>query len=141
MRRSAQPDQIASNPPWSSGSSQQAETRPSTSSYRPTVDQRRSRSPILAKPSVRAATRAPSPEDVASLHAERATGEVTSSCEVSEHFLEPAVGPRDAIVAGNGPGDAGSQQLFQLGAGASRVVLVLGRVKPVQKIDGDVPVH
>lgn len=61
LRVFAQADQMASNARWSSGSSQQAAIRRSMTLYRPTVDQRWSTSRIVANPSVRAATRSPSP--------------------------------------------------------------------------------
>jgi hypothetical protein len=49
-------------------------------------------------------------ENISSLYPKRATGEVSSSSEVAEHLLEAAVGPGDAIAAGDGPRDVRSSK-------------------------------
>src|SRR5918997_791165 len=49
-------------------------------------------------------------EDIASLHLKCVTGEVSSSSEVVENLLETTVGPGDAVVAGDGPGDVRSKE-------------------------------
>ena len=80
-------------------------------------------------------------ENVSSLHLKRVIGKVSSASEVAEHLVEATVGPRDAIVAGDGPRDVRSEELLEGSAGAARVELVLRLVQPVEKLDGSVPVH
>jgi hypothetical protein len=80
-------------------------------------------------------------QNVQSLHLKRVVGEISSSSEVAEHLLETTVGPRDAIVTGDGPRDVRSQELLERGLGATCVELVLRSVQSVEKTDGSVPVH
>ena len=51
-------------------------------------------------------------ENVSSLHLEGVIGELSSPPEVAEHLLEAAVGPGDAVLAGDGPGDARGEELL-----------------------------
>src|SRR2546429_284934 len=80
-------------------------------------------------------------ENISSGHLKRVTGEVSSSSEVPEHLLETTVGPSDAIVAGDGPGDVRSEELPKGSAGAARVEVVLRLVQSVEKVDRSVAVH
>ena len=80
-------------------------------------------------------------ENVSSRDLKRALGNVSSSSEVVEHLLQTAVGSGDAILAGDGPRDARSEQLLEGGASPARVELVLRRVQPTEQVDGGVPVH
>ena len=80
-------------------------------------------------------------ENVSPRHLERVIGELSSLPEVVEHLLEITVGPGDAIVAGNGPGDVRSQELPQDSVRAACVEVVLRPVQSVEKADRGVPVH
>jgi hypothetical protein len=80
-------------------------------------------------------------EDVSSLHLKGAIGEVSPSPEVVEHLLETTVGPRDAIVAGDGPRDVRGEELLEGNARAAGVELVLRLVEVVEQADGSFPIH
>jgi hypothetical protein len=75
-------------------------------------------------------------ENISPLHLKRAIGEVSAPPEVVEHLLEAVVVPRDGVVAGDCPDDAGSNELFEVSARAPRVELVLRLVQPVETAAG-----
>jgi len=80
-------------------------------------------------------------EHVLPLDLKRAIGEVSSGLEVVEHLLESTVGPGDAVLAGDGPGDVRSQELLEHRAAAASVELVLRGMQSVEQVDGPIALH
>ena len=67
-------------------------------------------------------------EDVSSAHLKRAGSKISSTPEVIEDLIVTTVGTGDAVGTGHRPGDVRSEELFERGAGSTRVKLILGLV-------------